>query len=49
MIKGTWQRKDERYSPNMFYDENGNEIVLNQGKTWICCIWKEYDEFIHYE
>lgn len=49
VIKGTWQRKDERYSPNMFYDENGNEIVLNQGKTWICCIWKEYDEFIHYE
>ena len=49
VIKGTWERKDERYSPNMFYDENGNEIVLNQGKTWICCIWKEYADFISYE
>lgn len=49
VIKGTWERKTDRYSPNMFYDENGNEIVLNQGKTWICCIWKEYEEYMSYE
>lgn len=49
VIKGTWERKDERYSPNMFYDDKGNEIVLNQGKTWICCIWKDYEDYISYE
>ena len=27
------------------YDENGNEIVFNQGKTWICNIWEEYAEY----
>ena len=26
-------------------DENGNEIVLNQGKTWICNIWEEYADY----
>lgn len=37
------------YSPNVFYDEDGNEIVFNQGKTWICCIWKEFSEYMSYE
>lgn len=49
VIEGTWERKDERYSPNMFYDDMGNEIVLNQGKTWICCIWKDFENYISYE
>lgn len=48
VIKGTWEREDDN-SPNLFYDKNGNEIVLNQGKTWICCIWKEYAEYISWE
>lgn len=48
VIKGTWERKDN-YSPNVFYDEDGNEIVLNQGKTWICNIWKEYADCLSYE
>lgn len=48
VIKGTWKRSGD-YEPNLFYDENGNEIVFNQGKTWICNIWKEYSEYISYE
>ncbi len=48
VIKGTWERKDD-YSPNMFYDEDGNEIIFNQGKTWICNIWDEYEDYIVYE
>ena len=48
VIKGTWERKDD-YSPNMFYDEDGNEIIFNQGKTWICNIWDEYEDCIVYE
>lgn len=48
VIKGTWQRNSD-YEPNLFLDENGHEIVFNQGKTWICNIWKEYSEFIAFE
>ncbi len=47
-IHGTWKR-DGDYEPNMLYDDNGQEIVLNQGKTWLCCIWEEYSEYISYE
>lgn len=48
VIKGTWKRNSD-YEPNIFYDEDGNEIIFNQGKTWICNIWKEYQEYIAYE
>lgn len=48
VIHGTWKRAGD-YEPNLFYDENGNEIVFNQGKTWICNIWKEYAEYLSYE
>ena len=30
------------YGYCMFYDENGEEVIFNQGKTWICCIWDDY-------
>lgn len=33
--KVTWS-KDGEFGPTHYYDENGNEIVLNQGKTWVC-------------
>lgn len=48
VIKGTWKR-DGDASPNLFYDEKGKEIVLNQGKTWICCIWKDYAQYMSWE
>lgn len=48
VIKGTWKRASD-YEPNLFFDENGNEIVFNQGKTWICNIWEEYAEHMSYE
>ncbi len=49
VIKGTWKRYDGDATPAKFYDENGEEILFNQGKTWICNIWKEYSEFVSYE
>ncbi|MCM1118902.1 MAG: DUF3048 domain-containing protein [bacterium] len=48
VIKGTWA-KDDIHKPARFYDENGNEIVLNQGKTWICNIWEDYVDCIDWE
>lgn len=48
VIRGTWKRESDN-APNLFFDQDGNEIVFNQGKTWICNIWEEYEEFITYE
>lgn len=49
VIKGTWSRYDGDFTPAKFFDENGDEIIVNQGKTWICNIWEEYGEFVEYE
>lgn len=49
VIKGTWKRYDGDFTPAHFFDENGEEIILNQGKTWICNIWDEYSEFIEWK
>lgn len=44
MVKGRWYRYDGDDSPAKYYDEAGNEIIFNQGKTWVCNIWEEYGE-----
>ncbi len=33
----TW-KKESDYAPTKFYYENGEEIQLNTGKTWICVV-----------
>lgn len=48
VIKGTWSRDTER-DITRYFDENGNEIVFNQGKTWICNIWSDYKEYMSWE
>lgn len=48
VIKGTWKRFDGDFTPAKFYDENGDEIIFNQGSTWVCNIWDEYGEFVEY-
>lgn len=49
VIEGTWRRFGGDLTPAKFYDENDNEIIFNQGKTWICLIWNTYEEFAVYE
>lgn len=49
VIKGTWKRYDGDATPARFYDENDEEIIFNQGKTWVCNIWEEYGEFVEYQ
>lgn len=41
VVEGTWQR-NEIFEPAKYYDKDGNEIVVNPGKTWVCIIWKDY-------
>ena len=48
MIRGKWVKSSDQ-GADYLYDENGNEIVLNQGKTWVCLIWKEYEQFMTFE
>lgn len=48
VIHGTWQRNGDN-APNLFLDDEGNEIVFNQGKTWICNIWEQYKDCMSYE
>ncbi len=54
-VKCTWKREpDTEGIPNInthatyYYDEEGNEIVLNKGKTWICLIWRDYETLLAY-
>lgn len=35
---GVWVRYDGDEGASRYYDAEGNEIILNQGKTWICII-----------
>ena len=48
VIKGTWKR-DTVNDVTRYYDESGNEIVFNQGKTWICNIWSDYKDCMVWE
>lgn len=31
-------RKDSEYAPARYYDDNGSEIEINPGRTWVCII-----------
>lgn len=46
MIDITWTKEDEN-SQARYYDADGNEITLNQGKTWVCVIRNDYTERFH--
>lgn len=48
VIKGTWSR-DNASEPTRYFDESGNEIVFNQGKTWVCNIWSDYKDCMSWE
>lgn len=48
VINGTWKRYDGDATPAKYYDENDEEIIFNQGKTWICNIWKEFSDSVEY-
>ena len=41
MIDITWSRRNEN-EPAKYYDMSGNEIVMNQGKTWVCLTENKY-------
>ncbi len=42
----TWKRADN-FSPTQYFDSDGNEIVLNQGKTWVCITDNSHLDRVH--
>ena len=48
-VKGAWHRADGDNTPYKYYDSWGNEIIFNQGKTWVCLIWDEYEQYVTIE
>lgn len=49
MIDIKWKKEDEN-SPARYYDTEGNEITMNQGKTWVCVILSDdVDRFQVYQ
>ncbi|MFP3152952.1 DUF3048 domain-containing protein [Lachnospiraceae bacterium ZAX-1] len=43
MIDVTWA-KDNEDSPARYFDQDGEEITINQGKTWVCVVRDTYKE-----
>ncbi|MBR1860314.1 MAG: DUF3048 domain-containing protein [Lachnospiraceae bacterium] len=48
-IPGYWTRNDVDSEPFKYYDANQEPIIFNQGKTWICLIWDQYQDLIEFE
>jgi hypothetical protein len=44
MIHVTLNKEDD-YEPTLFYDDNGNEVTVNQGRTMIFIIRDDRDDF----
>lgn len=42
----TW-KKDSEFGQTFYYDKDGNQITMNQGKTWVCIITEEDRVEIH--
>jgi hypothetical protein len=50
VMLGWWTRDEETYdSKTVYFAEGGKEVVLNQGKTWVCLVWGDYENLISYE
>lgn len=47
IVPGTWERDELDNSADHFYDMYGEEMVLNQGKTWVCLILDDYADCIY--
>lgn len=43
MIDITWSKQSDS-EPTKYFDADGNEITLNQGKTWVCIIENSHAE-----
>lgn len=47
-IPVTWKKHDP-WGATYYYDENGYQITLNEGKTWVCIIQDTYEDRVSIE
>ena len=47
VIPVTWKKAGDG-EPARYYDTSGNEITLNQGKTWVCVVQDTYADKISF-
>lgn len=47
IVPVTWS-KESKSAPTRYFYEDGAEIILNQGKTWVCIIQNTYKDDITY-
>lgn len=43
MVEASWFRVNNE-SPAIYVGKDGNGVILNPGKTWICLIWNDHAE-----
>lgn len=43
-IDGYWRNPGELGTPARYYDNDNQEIVLNNGKTFVCIVWTDYED-----
>ena len=48
-VEVTWVKKSETEGATRYYYSNGEEVILNQGKTYICQIESTQEVGITYE
>ena len=36
----------QEWLSNPYFDEDGNEITINQGKTWVCVVYDTKEDQI---
>ena len=46
LTKNVPGQKDDIESPARYFDEDGNEITINQGKTWVCVVYDTKEDQI---
>lgn len=42
VIEGYWSNPGQLGTPARYYEEDGTDLVINSGKTFICIIWNDY-------
>ena len=49
LVPGLWERDNADNAADHFYDANGDEVILNQGKTWVCLVLDDFVNSIYVE
>lgn len=46
LVTGVWKKEPGDSTATHYYVMGEEEMILNQGKTWVCLIWGDYQSYI---